>query len=102
MIVSKQARQGDVLLTRKTSSPEGKKIESLTVAEGERTGHHHAFLENVALFRDDGTSSLTAVVAPGGASLAHQEHTTIAFSEGRFEVRRQRQYMAGMSVRVED
>lgn len=92
------ARQGDVLLIRREELPAGLVPvgavgDRLVVANGEVTGHSHAFaaLPSSALFRPDDLPS-------GGVlwlrldepdALSHQEHGPIAEKPGVIEVRRQ-------------
>ena len=69
------------------------------VAEGEATGHRHAFLERVAFFRDDLLARDIPAelyvghvkVTDGTAYLRHDEHAAIALPPGTYRVRRQRQ-----------
>ena len=74
---------------------------AIVLAEGEATGHRHAFYGGeVALFRDD---SLARDLPPGlyvghlrvksdNAALRHEEHDTIALPRGLYRVRRQREF----------
>ena len=97
--------QGDLLIEPvKDIEPSGAMIEPMpmgvtVLAEGEATGHRHAFFEAVTMFRDDGL----ARDIPGGlyvghvriegpsARLQHDEHATISLPKGTYRVRRQRE-----------
>lgn len=99
-----QARHGDVFIRGVGEIPPAaapqKPPESdagrTVLAYGEVTGHAHAFepYARVRMFRDDGGGGGRRFidVPPGGADLRHEEHTTIAVPEGRFEVVQQREY----------
>ena len=97
--------QGDLLIERVADiAPTGTRIaatvDGLTVvAEGESTGHRHAFYDQVTMFRDD---SLARDVPSGlyvghvkvegsSAKLVHQEHADITLPKGTYRVRRQRE-----------
>lgn len=98
--------QGDILL-EKVDHKVPENVEPINVhadgavvlAEGEVTGHRHAFYENAMMFRDDGLardmpSDLYlghVVVQDGGAELKHEEHATIKLEPGVYRVRRQRE-----------
>lgn len=103
--MSKLYAQGDLLLEWIADlQPSGTLIASLpggatVLAEGEATGHRHAFMEPVTMFRDDGL----ARDIPGGlyighvrvdgpsARLQHDEHATVTLPRGTYRVRRQRE-----------
>ena len=103
-------RQGDVLLLPVSDIPEGAKPVAaetgrLILARGEATGHHHSFAlsDRVAMFREDGSGGgLFLAVTGASVALEHQEHTAITIAPGRYEVRIQRTYQAGMARRVAD
>jgi hypothetical protein len=111
-VVTKQLRQGDVLVTRvadKTKTGDLVPLENgrVVLAHGEQTGHHHSYVggHGIAMFRDTGLSAngptfLKIDDQPKG--LEHQEHGTIVTAPGTYRVLRQRQFMAGMAARVED
>ena len=98
--MAKQYRHGDVFLCEVAEIPAGAKPVArdtgrVVLAYGEVTGHAHAFgrASRVAMFRDDGSGGRRFIdVGAGGAELKHEEHTTIAVPEGRFEVVQQREY----------
>ena len=88
--VPKLYRQGDVLLVRVDEYPkEAKKLDTLTVALGEVTGHHHTFKRGVEVMEVNGDMW---VVAEEEAELEHQEHSTIIVDPGIYKVRIQREY----------
>jgi hypothetical protein len=74
---------------------------AVVLAEGEATGHRHAFHGGgVALFRDDGLArdvppnlfiGILKVDAPT-AALEHEEHDTIVLPRGTYRIRRQREF----------
>ena len=74
---------------------------AVVLAEGEVTGHRHAFYGGgVMLFRDDALArDLPAELYVGhvkidgdAAELRHEEHDTITLPRGLYRVRRQREY----------
>jgi len=97
--------QGDLLIERVSDVlPSGVTLDAgpdgaTVLAEGETTGHRHAFYERVTMFRDD---SLARDI-PGGlyvghirvdsptAKLEHEEHDAIELPKGTYRVRRQRE-----------
>jgi hypothetical protein len=97
--------QGDILIEKvRDCAPSGTLIQPMpggvmVVAEGEATGHRHAFLDHVTMFRDDGL----ARDIPGGlyighvkvdgpsARLEHDEHASVTLPPGTYRVRRQRE-----------
>ena len=103
--MSKLYAQGDLLIEHVGDlAPSGTAIDSLptgvtVLAEGEATGHRHAFMQPVTMFRDDGL----ARDIPGGlyighvrvegstARLEHDEHAAITLPRGTYRVRRQRE-----------
>ncbi len=96
--MKRQYRQGDVLLCCVDRIPSGAKSvpidgDRVVVAEGELTGHAHAFTAmSVRMFRQEGTSRSFLIIGKGGAWLCHQEHNPIQVPEGHYELRRQREY----------
>ncbi len=101
-------RQGDILLCRVDRIPPGAKRvprdgNRVIVAEGELTGHAHAFAaKEVRLFRDKASQRSFLLVGEGGAPLRHEEHGSILVPEGQYELRRQREYAPAASRRVRD
>ena len=103
------AAQGDVIFRRVESVPkDATKTDNKVVAHSE-TGHHHAFPTDasVQLFTTkDPMICYLQVSGPELAQLQHHRpfdtHETIGFSEGCYEIRRQREYTPEGWRRVED
>ena len=93
-----QYRQGDVLLCAVDQIPPGAKRvprdgDRVVVAEGELTGHAHAFpAKRVKLFRERQSQRSFLTIVEGGARLSHEEHGTILVPAGHYQLRRQREY----------
>jgi hypothetical protein len=105
--MSEQYRQGDVLLRAIDRIPPGArrvpgKRRRVVVAEGELTGHAHAFAGDVKLFRDNRSRRSFLRIPAGGAPLSHEEHATILVPQGRYEVLLQREYAPRAPRRVRD
>jgi hypothetical protein len=74
---------------------------AVVLAEGEATGHRHAFHGGgVALFRDDALArdvphdlfvGILKIDTPS-ATLEHEEHDTIVLPRGTYRIRRQREF----------
>lgn len=104
-------RQGDVLIERVSSVPEGavkqKASRRIVLALGEATGHHHA-LEvwdagqeaDPADWWKAGEETYVEVAAP--AKVTHQEHATVPLPPGTYRVTRQREYSPQEVRRVAD
>jgi hypothetical protein len=103
-----QYRQGDVLLCAVDEiPPQAKRVprdgDRVVVAEGELTGHAHAFAaKGVRLFRERQSQRSFLSVAEGGAQLCHEEHGSILVPQGCYELRRQREYAPAAPRRVRD
>lgn len=82
-------RQGDVLLMQIDQIPNVKKMtgKTVTVAEGEATGHHHSFVENAVGFGDGKLADFVEVKSP--AEIIHQEHGHIKIAPEKYLVGRQ-------------
>jgi len=74
---------------------------AVVLAEGEATGHRHAFYgDGVVMFRDDALATdLPRALYVGhvridadAAELRHEEHDTITLTKGLYRVRRQREF----------
>lgn len=77
-------QQGDVLI-KKVLEIKGKKLNHLTLAKGEATGHHHTITEGDAeIYEHEGTLFLK--VNSEKATLSHQEHHTIEIPQGEYEI----------------
>lgn len=83
-------RQGDLLIKKVDALPKDVKARGGTVlAEGEATGHKHK-LTTGALFESPQGALFFTLDAP--AELVHEEHNTLTFEPGTYEVVRQREY----------
>ena len=87
-------RQGDVLIVKTSTMPsdEGKKVKSVLVAEGSKTGHKHILKSKntMMFFQKDNTRFVK--VGKSGAELVHDEHAKIAIPSGEYEIRMQREF----------
>jgi hypothetical protein len=83
-------RHGDVII-KKTNKIKGKKLNHLTLAEGEVTGHSHQITEGEAeLYEHEGTLFLR--VKSEKALLTHEEHEEIVLPKGDYEINKQVEY----------
>lgn len=77
-------QQGDVVVA-KIDKIKGKKLNHLTLATGEKTGHHHTITEGEAeLYEENGILYLH--VESENATLTHQEHKPIVIDKGDYEI----------------
>lgn len=77
-------QQGDVIL-KKVESIKGIKLNHLTLAKGEKTGHHHTITKGEAeLYEKDGILFLKVISTH--ATLTHQEHKPIVIDNGNYEI----------------
>jgi hypothetical protein len=86
------AQQGDVLL-RRSELPEGSKLrikDSLTLAEGEVTGHAHRIQQRGSELFDFEGRTFIKLMEP--ATLKHEEHSPITLEPGVWEVGRVQEY----------
>lgn len=84
MKIGEFIQQGDVVIKR-CETIKGKKLKHLTLAKGEKTGHHHSIVEGDAeLYEQDGVLFLR--VHSEIAKLEHQEHKVIEIPEGDYEI----------------
>jgi hypothetical protein len=96
--MKRQYRQGDVLLCAVDNILPGATLAPrdggrVVVAEGELTGHAHAFVAaRVRMFREEASRRSVLIIGKGGARLCHEEHDPILVPEGHYELRRQREY----------
>ena len=102
--MSKQFRQGDVLLVKVDALPDGAVAQEvdgrIVLAYGEVTGHAHAVgLEGATLYKSNG-EDLLKVFKP--SALVHEEHSPIALDPGVYKVVRQREYTPQEIRRVSD
>jgi hypothetical protein len=104
----RQYRQGDVLLCAIDRIPEAARPipsdgDRVVIAQGELTGHAHVFAAAaVQMLRDAASGRRYLVIGEEGAALRHDEHEPIVLPEGRYEVRRQREYQPGTTRFVSD
>lgn len=89
-------RQGDVLLERVNSLPQGvtpvaREGGRIVLAHGEVTGHAHAIKNRVAKFYQAGNGERFLEV-PQACSVTHEEHGAIPLEPGIYRVKRQREY----------
>ena len=91
-------QQGDVLLKKIDSLPEGSKIKNASdkgyvLAEGESTGHAHRITEIASdicrLYEKDGVLYVKAL---NSVNLTHEEHKQVTIPEGIWEVGIVREY----------
>jgi len=82
----KLIQQGDVLMKGIEKLPEGlKKVNHLTLALGEVTGHSHQVTSGEAeMYEKDGTFFLK--VTSENAIVTHQEHAPVTLEEGTYEI----------------
>lgn len=83
-------QQGDVILVS-VEKVQGKKLNHLTLAKGEHTGHHHTITQGEAiLYEKDGTLYVSAL--SDDVELTHQEHKTVIIPKGDWIVKRVKEY----------
>lgn len=83
-------QQGDLLI-KKVLTIKGKKLNHLTLAKGEATGHSHTITEGQAeLYEKNGTLFLR--VNSETAKLTHQEHKEINIPAGDYEINIVKEY----------
>lgn len=82
-------RQGDILFTQTEKHAEGQKVQQITVAEGEFTGHHHVLIAEAGSEIIGDKSHFTV---KGKAKLIHPEHKTLEFTSGSYVVSLEREY----------
>ena len=91
-----QFRQGDIFFEKVSKIPkEAKALPKsgpVIVAQGEATGHHHAFngWGNVTMYLHNDGGRYLDIAKP--SDLSHEEHGSITFPEGKYRVTRQREY----------
>lgn len=100
------AQQGDVLLKKMSSLPNGERVSiskhTLVLAEGETTGHFHGIQsEGSELFSIGNT---IVMELQESATLTHQEHGPITLAPGLWEVGRVQEYdyFSKMKRQVQD
>jgi hypothetical protein len=107
--VNVKYRQGDVLIARIDTMPEGVELVGcdggrVILAYGEVTGHAHAVEGDVALFAAADVSELEErfLRVEREARVVHEEHDAITLPPGIYVVRRQREYTPSRVRPVED
>lgn len=97
--VTRQLRQGDVLLVPVPSIPEGarrvkRRDGRIIVAAGEATGHAHEIAAVGAdLLASSPEELYLRILVEGGVELTHEEHAAILVPPGNYRVARQREYV---------
>lgn len=86
-------RQGDLLFIRVAELPKDAEKASKTLAIGEATGHKHRATGMLQVFKQP----LGPTFLKGPGQIVHEEHAIIDIPEGVYEMRRQREYVAGTS-----
>ena len=90
----KQIQQGDVCLESSQIPKGAGKLSTLTLAEGEVTGHAHRIVVEepavATVFEEKG--SLYLKVAGGSVELTHEEHAPLTVEEGEYIVGRVLEY----------
>lgn len=81
-------QQGDVILIKR-DAVKGKKAKTLTIQEGEHTGHAHRITSGRGNIFQDG--DMKFVKALGPVTITHEEHLPLTIEEGEYEVRIVRQ-----------
>ena len=106
--MTRQFRQGDILLVEVASIPEGARHiahceDRIVIAEGEATGHAHQIVAAGAeLLEASPDERFLRVLAEGGVELTHEEHAAILLPRGDYRVARQREYVPDDVRRVAD
>lgn len=99
-------RQGDILFVQqefnRVTSIDHPTSDSLEIAQGEATGHHHVARgrQLVPLFIDG--QDIVDFLAPEGCKIEHEEHAPLELPPGTYHVTRQRQYTYRTPIDVAD
>ena len=89
--MNKYFQQGDVLIKEYQGKIKGEKLNHLTLAKGEATGHHHTIVNgSAALYNMQG--ALFLKVSSEKALLEHQEHGRIEIPKGDYLIEKVREY----------
>jgi hypothetical protein len=84
-------QQGDVLIKEVDYKPEGKELNHLILAKGEKTGHHHSIVNGLGkLIIMDKVMHLS--IFSKKATLNHQEHGAIDIPKGNYKIEIVREY----------
>lgn len=85
-------RQGDILIVKIKSLPNGLRIkEDGIILRGETTGHAHKISNGLVYTSPYGE---VYIQAEEGAELSHEEHKTIYLEKENYKVIRQREYVS--------
>ena len=96
-------RHGDVLISRVSTLPRNpQKLEGVTLALGEFSGHSHRIEESgtARMWTAGGQKFLEVTLER--ATLVHEEHRAIALPHGVYRFWMQREYTPEMNFWVED
>lgn len=74
----------------------------IVLAYGEVTGHAHAIKSKDAILFKEKNSERLFLVVLKPVELTHEEHASITYLPGKYEVRRQRQYTPEEIINVAD
>lgn len=88
-------RHGDVDIIQTDKLPDGAVLlDTLTVAYGEITGHHHSFVTDkkdiVRLYEKDGKKYIHVIGEE--ATITHQEHAPLKIKQGIYFVETEREF----------
>ena len=87
----KYYQQGDVLIKKIDYEIKGKKLNHLTLAEGEKTGHNHQIISGLGqLIMMDNMMHLQ--IFSDTALLKHQEHGEIEIQKGDYKIEIVKEY----------
>ena len=93
-VVTKMARQGDVLIRAAkdvpTGTTEAQENGRSILAHGEVTGHAHALITDELIVNAGDKGRFVSLVKE--TELHHEEHGTVKLGPGKFEIRRQEEY----------
>lgn len=78
------AQQGDVLFFVVTEKPQGEKLKTKVVREGETTGHAHVATGDATIIDHEGT--LFLAVGERGTTITHEEHKAIVLPKGNYRI----------------
>jgi len=85
-------RQGDLLIIQTTLKKGLTKSKSRIVAYGEITGHKHEVVAKAGTIVFDDIPGKKWVCSKDGFTLVHDEHASLQFPAGDYEIRRQQEY----------
>lgn len=86
-------RQGDLLLRRIDSLPQGlTELNTKILAQGEATRHHHRLTSQTAQVFRDGANQQKYLLAEEPTQLVHEEHKPITIEKGLYVVIQEREF----------